>query len=118
MASELSVSASINFSKSGITLVKSHNITTDVAGDAFTYQVQSIGTVEEAIEQGTDVGTPGYLMIKNTDSTNYVEIGSTSGVYDIKISAGEIALYRHNSAIIYAKANTGACVIEYVLIEA
>ncbi len=118
MASELTVSVSVNFSKGGITLAKSHNITTDVAGDAFTYQVQSIGTVEESIEQGADVGTPGYIMIKNTDSTNYIEVGSTTGVYDIRINAGEVALYRHNSATIYAKANTGACLIEYVLIEA
>ena len=39
------------------------------------------------------------------DATNFVEVGSTTGVYDIKLLAGEFALYRHNSATVYAKAD-------------
>ncbi len=57
------------------------------------------------------------MLIVNLDSTNYVEIGSTTGVYDIKIKAGEFALYRHNSATVYGKATAAPCNVEYCLIE-
>jgi len=117
MANELSVSARISFSKSNARVSRSDTELIDVTGSEFTHQVQVIGTTEEQIEQGADVGTPGYLWIKNLDATNYVEIGSTTGVYDIKLKAGEIALYRHNSATIYAKANTASCRVEYILVE-
>lgn len=117
MSSELSITVRLNFSKSGAKVSRTENISVDVTGDAFTHEVQSVGTSEEELAQGADLGTPGYLLVINHDGTNYVEVGSTTGVYDIKLLAGEVALYRHNSATVYAKANTGACLVEYVLIE-
>lgn len=117
MSDELRIRVIFSFSKSGAKVSRSENISVDVTGDAFTHEVQSVGTTEEALAQGADLGTPGYILIKNLDATNYVEVGSTTGVYDIKLLAGEIALYRHNSATIYAKANTAACLVEYALIE-
>ena len=118
MANELSLSVSLAFSKGGASVARSEGIQVTVTGDAFSHEVQEIGTVEEALAQGSELGTPGYIFIKNLDSTNYVEIGSTTGVYDIKLKAGEVCLYRHNSATVYAKSNTATCNVEYVLIEA
>ena len=118
MANELSLTVRLSFSKSGAKVNRTENITVDVTGDAFTHEVQSVGTTEEELAQGADLGTPGYILIINHDTTNYVEVGSTTGVYDIKLIAGDVALYRHNSATVYAKANTGACLVEYVLCEA
>ncbi len=117
MANELKITASIFFNKNGAEAVRAESIEVDVSGDAFNHDIQSVGTSEEQLAQGADLGTPGYIFLKNLDATNYVEIGSTTGVYDIKIKAGEIALYRHNSATIYAKANSAACLVEYFLIE-
>ena len=117
MADEISIVVHLLFSKGGANLDKSENILVSVTGDAFTHAVQEVGTTEEALAQSADLGTPGYMLVKNLDSTNYVEIGSTTGVYDIKLKAGEVALYRHNSATVYAKANTAACKVEYSLIE-
>ena len=117
MSDELVIGLTFSFSKSGAKVIRSENISVDITGDAFSHEVQSVGTTEEALAQGADLGTPGYILIKNLDSTNYVEVGSTTGVYDIKLKAGEVALYRHNSATVYAKANTAACLVEYVLIE-
>jgi hypothetical protein len=117
MANELTISARISFNKGGAIVKRSENINVTVTGDAFSHEVQEVGTSEEALVQGSELGTPGYMFIKNLNATNYVEIGSTTGVYDIKLLAGEIALYRHNSATVYAKANTGACNVEYLLIE-
>lgn len=117
MADELTLVVALTFSKGGAENQRSESIQVDVTGDAFTHEIQEVGTTEEELAQGADLGTPGYLFIKNLDSTNYVEVGSTTGVYDIKLKAGEIALYRHNSATIYAKADTAACKVEYWLIE-
>lgn len=117
MANELTLRASLSFSKSGAQVQRSEGITVSVTGDAFTHETQSVGTSEEQLAQGADLGTPGYVLVINHDTTNYVEVGSTTGVYDIKLLAGEFALYRHNSATVYAKANTAACLVEYIIIE-
>ena len=117
MANELRIGIVLGFLKSGATLNRSFNKEITVTGDAFTHGVQEVGTSEEELAQGAEVGTPGYVLVINLDSTNYVEIGSTTGVYDIKLLAGEAALYRHNSATIYARANTAACKVEYIVIE-
>ena len=118
MANELSIGVIFHFDKGGAKVSRTENISVDITGDAFSHEVQEVGTTEEALAQGADLGTPGYMLIKNLNATNYVEVGSTTGVYDIKLLAGEIALYRHNSATVYAKANTAACNVEYVLVEA
>lgn len=119
MADELKISAIIGFSKGGAKLVKELSDKITITGDSFTHGVQSIGTSEEEVAQGVDLGTPGYVFAINLDSTNYVEIGSTTGVYDIKLQAGEFAIWRHNSAsaILYAKANSSACLLEYCIFE-
>jgi len=118
MANELSVSISMSFSKGGAKINKSYSDAVTVTGDSFVSGILSIGTSEEELTQLADLETPGYTLLKNLDSTNYVEFGSTTGVYDIKLQAGEIAVYRHNSATLYAKANSSACLVEYTIIEA
>lgn len=117
MANELGVRVSLSFAKSSAEVRRSVSKSITVTGDAFTHEVQSVGTTEEALAQGADLGTPGYMLVINLDATNYVEVGSTTGVYDIKLLAGEFALYRHNSATVYAKANTSAVLVEFIIIE-
>jgi len=118
MSDELRIGIVFSFSKGGASVNKSEHFEVDVTGDAFAHEVQSVGTTEEELAQGADLGSPGYVFIKNMDATNYVEIGSTTGVYDLKLQAGECAVYRHNSNTLYAKANTSAVLVEYVIIEA
>lgn len=118
MSDELKISGGIDCTLSaGEAIKRRYHATLDVTGDCLMSCIQEIGTSEEEITQGADLGTPGYVLAKNLDSTNYIEIGSTTGVYDIKLKAGEFALWRHNSATIYTKANTAACDLEYILIE-
>ena len=117
MSDELRLGIVLSFSKGNASIKKAEHIEVDVTGDAYESAVQEIGTSEEVLAQGADLGTPGYVLVKNLDSTNYVEIGSTTGVYDIKLLAGQPALWPHNSATIYAKANTAAVKVEYTIIE-
>jgi hypothetical protein len=117
MADELRIGITISWSKGNANVKRAEHDEITITGDSFTHAVQSVGTSEEELTQHADLGTPGYVFVKNLDATNYVEIGSTTGVYDIKLLAGEMALYRHNSATVYAKANTSACLLEYIIFE-
>ena len=121
MADELTIKTEMSFLKSPTTQVQLQpdEFTIDVTGGDFNYQTQSIATSAEAIALG-DIGTPGYMIVHNTDPTNYVEIGydDTGFKPTVKLLAGEWALFRHTQATPQAKANSGACVIEYLLIEA
>ena len=117
MADEISLTISMLFNKGGATATRSESMSVDVTGDAFTHEVQQIGTSEEEVAQGTDLGTPGYMFCKNLDATNYIEIGVTTGVYTVKLKAKEFACFRVAGATILAKATGGACNLEYLLIE-
>ena len=117
MANELKITLGVSFSKSGAKVSRRESFQVDITGDAFTNGVQAIGTSEEEVAQGADLGTPGWVYAKNMDDTNYVELGSTTGVYDIKLLAGESAVWRHNSATLYAKANTAGISLEYIIFE-
>lgn len=119
MANELTLSASLkfvkgvknaSFGKSGIQL--------DVAGKNYALKTQTIGTSEEAIALG-DVATPGYILVYNSDSTNFVSIRSGTGAANlVKIPAGGVALFDCEASAPYAIADTAAVDIEYLLVEA
>lgn len=116
MAQELQVAGSISFTKVGATLSKVFtNSYFDVSGTAGISNVISVGTSDESLALG-DISTIGWVYFKNLDGTNYISIGSDGTLYPIKLKAGEFALMRWNAAAIHAKANTGACNFEYLLI--
>ena len=115
MANELSISASLTFNKGGASLNRSDSMSVTVTGDAYTSNVHAVGLTEEILLQGTELGTLGYVFIKNLDATNFVRVGIT-GQYSIKLKAKEFALFRA-AADIYAIADTAICNIETILIE-
>lgn len=115
MAKEILLGVTITFKKGGAQVSRSESIAVNVTGDAFSHETQSIGTSNVALALGTALGTPGYIFIKNLDAVNYVEVGNTNA-YAIKLKAGEVALYRHDGTP-FAKANTAACLVEYLIIE-
>ena len=121
MANELSVMASVSFSKGGAKVTRQVSKRVTITGDAFTHGVQTLGAgAEEEVVQLAEVGDPGWVLIINLDDTNYVEVGATTGVYTIKILAGEFALYRHakeETVTILALANAGDVNIEYFIFE-
>lgn len=80
------------------------------------YNYDSIGTSEEALDM-SDISTIELIVIKNLDSTNYVEIDCnySSFIAAIKIDAGKVAVFKP-SGTVYAKANESACNVEYIVI--
>lgn len=120
MADELRLSLAIKFTKgtapNDAVLGRSVSSQTyDVSGTSGIENIVSVGTSNETLALG-DIGTIGYCYFHNMDSTNYVEIGITSGTYALKLKAGEFALVRWNSSAVHCRANTSAINLEYVLI--
>lgn len=72
--------------------------------------VQNIGTVAETITL-VDLASVGFILIKNLDATNYVEIDSanTFDKFPQKILPGGSILLSPETTTIYAKAHTAAC---------
>ena len=99
----------------GVTVDRSDSKQIDMTGSHVTHNVQDVGTSNEAIAEGADLGTPGWYYLKNLDTGNYVEIGIT-GSYTIKLKPGEFCLFRATAAI-FGRANTATCKVEYIVIE-
>lgn len=69
----------------------------------------TIGTSEES-QAFAELGTLGWLIMQNLDSTNYVEWGFSTGVYGGRLEPNESAMFRLNpGATMYFKADTAAC---------
>ena len=118
MANEISISQTLRYAKSGVAASQSTSFTVDQSGDKYMAGVQIIGVTEEALDKG-DIGTIGYISFKNLDTTNYVQIGITTGVYSIKVLAGKGGMVPWNSATApLVKANSSPVELDYLMIEA
>ena len=118
MSDELALTARLSFNKGGASVTRAVNITVDITGDAYTNGVQSITTdADQVLALGAALGTPGYVIVKNLDDTNFVTLGIEKTSWAIKIKAGEVSMWRHNGATIPIIADTDACLVEYIIIE-
>jgi len=94
-----------------------------VSGDHFTQNTWTVPTTAggTAIPLG-GVATPGgYMIVKNNDATNYVQImAATSGTPLIRIGPGEIAVFRLDAGATApaAVSHTATCEITYIILDA
>ena len=115
MANELTTKFSLQFSKNGdASTVPSISEVLDVTGAPRVDTTLTIGTTEEALGVGDVAAAGGVMFIQNLDNTNYVEIGLT-GSYPFRIRAGGWAKIEASSLSLYAKADTAAVLIRYML---
>lgn len=121
MADEISITLGWAYSKSG--RVRTFNATLnkyDQSGEGVTEGVQSIGfAAHEALIINAEITTFGWAYFKNLNGTNYIEIGyDDTGTFRpfLKLLAGESCVCPINAAP-YAQANTGACLLDYVVFE-
>ena len=81
----------------------------------------SIGTGAEEDIVTTDVGTLGWVWMKNLDSTNYIQWGPKSGGVMVpvgRLKAGEAVVLRLEPGItLRMTANTGACKLQIIVLE-
>ncbi len=120
MAQEITTTASISYTKSGVTTLSLSDTSKkfDVTGVHCVRATQNIGTSIEAIAKG-DISTLGWAYIRNLDATNYVEIFavSTDTVPFLKLKAGEFFIGRLGCTAPCGKANSSAVNIEYIFLE-
>lgn len=121
MANEITISGSISGTKPGaVESLSVSGLTITMTGTDYVKKTQTIGTSSEALGL-IDAGTIGLCLIKNLDTTNYVEVrGRSADLHLLRINAGEFALFRFSgdSTAPEVKANTAACIVEYVIFEA
>lgn len=94
-------------------------ILVDLTGTTAIGGVQDIGTTAEALSI-TDVSTAGYAYFRNTDTTNFVEIGTgTAGsfVAFAKLKAGEAAILRLGTNAPTARANTASVRLQFYILS-
>lgn len=111
MANELTLNAEINFLKSGVSIDHQiANLLRTIAGAQSIQNIQTIGVANEPISFGDS--SPGYVVLKNLDATNYVEIfgdALDAELHD-KLLTGDFVIRKLDGATpLFGKANTGAC---------
>ena len=90
----------------------------DQADDLAFEDVNPIATSEESISSFGSVANEGYCFLQNLDETNYIEIGFSTGVYGIKLKAGEASILRLVPGLtLYLRANTATCNLYLVVLE-
>lgn len=82
------------------------------AGTDVVIQYLEIGTNEEALDLSA-LDSSGQIVIKNNDSTNFLEVGFATGVYPIRILKTGAAFIPLNPATetIYLKADTAPAMV-------
>jgi len=80
--------------------------------------IQDVGITEEALTIPPDITNKGYIFVKNIDPTNYIQIGFSTGVYGIRLKAGEWALLRlEPTANVFVIANTTIAKLQTIIYE-
>ncbi len=74
----------------------------------------SVGTTEESLSFA-DIPINGWVQLYNSDASNYVDWGFSTGVYGGRLEPGKRAqFFLKPSATVYVKANTAACLVRVV----
>ena len=121
MADEIKINQSIRLLKSTL----KHEFTPPqlsltMAGSLVYDVVSAIGTTEETLGPAFgDIGTEGLCVIYNLDSTNYVQVGFSTGVYGMRLRGASDAakFFLEPNATLYLKANTAACNVRVIVYE-
>ncbi len=113
------INTSANITSSGdFGVTASNRVTT--TGDALDYRRIDATTTEVEHTISASVGDVGIALVKNLDSTNFVDVGFATTVYPIRLLAGQFALMPLTpaTASLFVKADTATCEIDIYIREA
>lgn len=82
--------------------------------------VYSIGTSEETVTYA-EISTPGVCIAYNLDATNYVQIGRATSAYFGRLRPASIpSVFELDPGVttLYLKANTAACLVRVIVLDA
>lgn len=124
MANEISIIASLRYTKSGVDVITRSNPT--AAGDVLTQKtsdvryvnrVQNFTTSATAIGLG-DVASPGMCWMTNIGAVNTISIREGSGGAPVVyLEPGEWALFRMSGGAPFARSDAGDSDLEYFIID-
>ncbi len=125
MANEITVSAALTARK-GVVQVSSGALakSLNMSGSDMSQTTQQISnTADSALDMGAITGVPAYVLVANTDATNFVELSLDTGASFAakkfsKLLPGEVLLLPPSQASIYAKADTAPVTVFVVAVEA
>jgi len=119
MATELTCAVTVTYIQDGVSFaeVLTQDLQ-DLTGHGVSRGVASVATAAAALTLAGVTTPGGVALFKNLDATNYLEIGwDDSGfVAAVKLLAGQVALIPLVNAP-WAKANTGACLLQYTIFD-
>lgn len=84
---------------------------------------QEIGFAAHEAILITDVTTEGWVIMRNVDDTNFVDVGvDVAAAFEpfLRMEPGEFCLFRNSKAAgttMYAQADTAAVKLEYMVLE-
>jgi len=108
VADELDLSVSLKYTPSVANQVAVRKFTLQklitMTGGDFTTGTQVLSVSEEALGAGSDLGTVGYVLIKNLDAAITIDVGLT-GSFPMQLLAQEFCLFRANGAIFVVAAS-------------
>lgn len=120
MANEISFSASLSSTKTGLTVAGSGSLNATQTAAAMLAAVQTVGTSSEAISLG-DITDLGYLFVKNQDLTNFVYLSlvspPTASNSFCKLLPGEFVMVPCKQELVYGLADTTACDCQVVAVS-
>ena len=122
MADEITVNVKLAVNKGSLVQrFESGSLTFDMTGSVAAGGVSSIPTTAAgtALNVGS-VSTAGWAYLRNTDDTNFVEVGvQVAGTFypAIKLKAGEAGVVRLGTNSPYARANTLAVNLQYFIFQ-
>jgi len=124
MANEISLTAGLSCTKSGLTVNGTSTLQVTLAGAAKYADTQVIQTTVEQLVFSVDAIAEGvtHVWLKNIGPTNYVEIGNAAlAVIYGKLLVDQFCLIAVNKAAasdpgIYARANTAPCSLQIVAV--
>ena len=119
MANEITASMSFRATKGGATVSFQDRFIADLTEQDMVNQTQLIGTSAEAIDIGDINGGVQFLIVKNLDATNTVEIGSdvTGADMFITLQPGKFCMFSPNTEDLYAIADTAAVRVLILAVE-
>lgn len=122
MANEITYELYLKAAKGNLSIERRIPATkADMAGDAYSANVQTIATSSTAVTIAAAVSTAGFAFFRNLDATNFVEIGVEDGgstfIAFAKLDPGQAAVVPLATTSIYAKADTAAVLLETIVVE-
>ena len=119
MASEKTISISIAVRKNGLVAADACTLVEDLTGTDYIAMPLTVATSWTQISTGA-LASFDYLFLKNTDATNYIDVGNDDtedGIFARLTPGRAMIIPAKSDKNYFARAHTAACVVNVVGVE-